>query len=98
MSFAYDGHGRQDRWTFPSTMRPSNYDDSSQAAALATAGAVNPNDYEEYGYDAAGNRLTHRKRDGSVLAFQYDNLNRLIRKTVPERAGLDPSPRLPHRQ
>ena len=86
----YDGHGRQDRWTFPSTTRPTGYDDTSQATALATAGSVNPGDYEEYGYDAAGNRTSLRKRDGSTLAYQYDNLNPMIFKAVPERAGLDP--------
>ena len=32
-----------------------------------------------------------RKRDGSVLGYQYDNLNRMTRKIVPERSGLDPS-------
>lgn len=82
----YDGHMRQDRWTFPSTTRPTAYDDSTPAAALASAGIVNPGDYEEYSYDAAGNRLTWRKRDGSVLSYQYDNLNRLLVKIVPERA------------
>jgi RHS repeat-associated protein len=84
----YDGHGRQDRWTFPSAARAAAYDDATQATALATAGAVNPADYEQYGYDAAGNRTSFRKRDGSVLTFGYDNLNRMILKTVPERAGL----------
>jgi YD repeat-containing protein len=29
-----------------------------------------------------------RKRDGSTLTYQYDNLDRLIVKVVPERAGL----------
>jgi RHS repeat-associated protein len=86
----YDRHMRQDRWTFPSTTRPSAYNDADPVSALATAGAVNPADYEEYSYDANGNRLTHRKRDGSVLTFTYDNLNRVISKVVPERAGLDP--------
>ena len=73
----YDGHMRQDRWTFPSANGPP--------------GTVNAADYEEYSYDAAGNRLSHRKRDGSVINYQYDDLNRLLRKTVPERAGLDPA-------
>jgi RHS repeat-associated protein len=86
----YDRHMRQDRWTFPSTTRPGAYSDADPVSALATAGAVNPADYEEYSYDANGNRLTHRKRDGSTLTFTYDNLNRMISKVVPERAGLDP--------
>ena len=53
-------------------------------------GQVNAADYEEYGYDAVGNRTSLRKRDGSTLTFQYDNLNRMTVKVVPERAGLDP--------
>ncbi|HEY5713578.1 MAG TPA: RHS repeat-associated core domain-containing protein [Allosphingosinicella sp.] len=84
----YDGHGRQDRWTFPSTTRVSAFDDTTPATASATAGSVNAADYEEYGYDAAGNRISLRKRDGSVIAYQYDALNRMIVKQVPERSGL----------
>jgi RHS repeat-associated protein len=82
---SYDGFGRQHRWTFPSTTRPSAFDDSTQASALASAGAVNSADYEEYGYDLVGNRTSLRKRDGSTLSYQYDNLNRMIVKIVPER-------------
>lgn len=59
-------------WTFPSH----------------TPGLVNAADYEEYGYDPVGNRKTFRKRDGSTLAYDYDNLDRVIRKIVPERPGL----------
>jgi len=40
---------------------------------------------------SVGNRTSLRKRDGSVLTYQYDNLNRLIRKTVPTRTGLNPT-------
>jgi len=69
----YDGHGRQDRWTFPSP---------------TTAGTVNAADYEEYGYDNNGNRTSLRKRDGSTLTYTYDALNRVTVKVVPERAGL----------
>jgi YD repeat-containing protein len=54
--------------------------------ALATT--VNASDYEEYGYDADSNRTSLRKRDGSVLTFDYDALGRMVRKIVPERAGL----------
>ncbi len=55
-----------------------------------SVGVANPADYEEYGYDAAGNRTSHRKRDGSTLTFTYDNLNRMTVKVVPERAGSPP--------
>jgi RHS repeat-associated protein len=69
----YDGFDRQTHWYFPQATQ---------------TGAINLNDYELYQYDANGNRTSLRKRDGSTITYQYDNLNRVIRKTVPERAGL----------
>jgi RHS repeat-associated protein len=69
----YDAFGRQSRWIFPSKTSP---------------GVADPSDYEEYRYDANGNRTLLRKRDESVLTFQYDALNRMIAKFVPERPGL----------
>jgi RHS repeat-associated protein len=81
----YDGHGRQDRWTFPAAARPASFDDSTQATALATAGNVNAADHEDYEYDPNGNRTALIKRDGSRLAYSYDALNRMIVKVVPER-------------
>ena len=79
----YDGHGRQDRWTFPSTTGPSAYDDATQATALASAGSVNAADYEGYGYDPAGNRTALRHRAGNSTAFTYDHLNRLATRDRP---------------
>jgi len=72
-SMTYDGHDRQTRWIFPSK---------------TSVGSVDASDYEEYGYDANGNRTSLRKRDGSVLTYQYDALNRNTVKVVPERGGL----------
>jgi RHS repeat-associated protein len=69
----YDAFARQQRWVFPSK---------------TTAGVADQNDYEEYGYDPDGNRTSLRKRDGSVLTFRYDALDRMTAKIVPERAGL----------
>ncbi|MEA3061938.1 MAG: hypothetical protein QOJ94_1719 [Sphingomonadales bacterium] len=66
----WDGHDRQSRWIFPSN----------------TSGYANAADYEEYGYDENGNRTSLRKRDGTVLAFQYDALNRMTLKSVPTSA------------
>ena len=86
--YVYDGHDRLQRWYFPSTTRPAAYNDSTPAGALASAGSINSGDYEEYGYDANGNRTSLRKRDGSVLSYSYDALNRMTVKVVPERAGL----------
>jgi RHS repeat-associated protein len=52
---------------------------------------VPAHDYEQYGYDANSNRTTLRKRDGSTLTYDFDALNRVWRKIVPERSGLDSS-------
>ena len=75
----WDGFDRQRRWIFPSR--------TVDGVANAPT-ATNPGDYEEYLYDAAGNRISLRKRDGLTLTYQYDALGRMIRKTVPERTGL----------
>jgi len=73
----YDGHGRQTRWVFPHPTSP-----------LPTqTGAVNEGDFEAYTYDAAGNRTSLRKRDGTTITYQYDNLNRIRLKTVPQSAS-----------
>ena len=72
-SLTYDGFDRQVRWTFPSKMTP---------------GQVNTADYEEYGYDAAGNRTSLRKRDGRTITYAYDALNRLTTKVIPDGSGL----------
>jgi RHS repeat-associated protein len=72
-AYSYDGHDRLARWYF---------------ASKTTAGVASTTDYEEYGYDAAGNRTSLRKRDGSTLTYQYDALGRNTVKIVPERAGL----------
>ncbi|HEX8447968.1 MAG TPA: hypothetical protein VF652_00135, partial [Allosphingosinicella sp.] len=69
----YDGLDRQKRWIFPSKTVP---------------GSVDPSDYEEYGYDSNASRTSLRKRDGSILTYQYDAANRMSAKIVPERSGL----------
>lgn len=68
----YDGFNRLSQTTFPSpTVR----------------GQVNASDYEAYGYDANGNRTSLRKRDGVILTYAYDALNRVIQKRVPDPAS-----------
>jgi RHS repeat-associated protein len=79
----YDGHGRQDRWTLPSTTRAASFNDATPATALASAGAVNAADYEAYTYDPNGNRTNLRKRDGRNIVFAYDALGRVTSKTYP---------------
>ncbi|HYW17591.1 MAG TPA: hypothetical protein VE891_15740, partial [Allosphingosinicella sp.] len=64
----YDGFDRLQRWVFPSK---------------AATGAVDPADYEEYGYDPNGNRISLRKRDGRIVGYEHDSLNRLTIKYAP---------------
>ena len=63
--FGYDGHDRQIKWSFPDKLTP---------------GTVSATDYEYYGHDANGNRLSLRKRDAQVIYYNYDLLNRMSAK------------------
>ena len=61
-SYGYDKFGRLTTTTFPSPAKG--------------AGASNGGDYEQLGYDPAGNVVSRRLRDGQVLNYGYDALNR----------------------
>jgi RHS repeat-associated protein len=76
--YKYDGFDRLQCWIFPSTT----------TAGQVSGDCVTTGDYEKYTYDAAGNRVSLRKRDASTLTYTYDNLNRVITKIVPSRADL----------
>lgn len=65
----YDGFDRQARWVFPSKN---------------LLGQANGDDYEEYTYDAADNRILQRKRDGRTIKYTFDPLNRVKSKTFPQ--------------
>jgi RHS repeat-associated protein len=67
--YTWDGFDRLSKWNFPSSTTP---------------GTVSATDYEQYGYDAAGNRLSLKRRDGRTLTFTYDNLNRMLSKVIPD--------------
>jgi YD repeat-containing protein len=68
----YDGFDRLSKWRFP--------------VATLGAGTSSTTDYEQYGYDAIGNRTSLRKRDGVTITYAPDNLNRVRTKTVPASA------------
>lgn len=74
----FDGYDRQRRWIFPSPATPG----VANGTATSTTG-----DFEEYGYDAVGNRTSLRKRDGVTINYQFDVLNRVVVKTVPTSAS-----------
>jgi RHS repeat-associated protein len=48
-----------------------------------STGQINTADYEQYNYDDNGNRKWFRKRDGQILQYQFDALNRMKYKDVP---------------
>jgi RHS repeat-associated protein len=82
----YDGFDRLAASWFPSKTLPTGFNGSTQATALATAGATSSTDYEQYGYDLNGNRTNLRKRDGSTFGYGFDALNRMLSKggtTIP---------------
>ena len=47
-------------------------------------GAVSNTDYEGVQRDANGNVTLRRIRDGNLITYGYDNLNRLVSKTLPK--------------
>jgi RHS repeat-associated protein len=58
---------------------------------LPVSGSLSANsaDFESYTYDPNGNRKTVQKRDGQVIAYTFDNLNRQTVKHVPGTGTLD---------
>jgi RHS repeat-associated protein len=65
----YDGFDRLAKLRFPVATKGANQSSNS--------------DYEQYGYDDAGNRTSLRKRDAKTLTYTFDALNRVRVKTVP---------------
>jgi RHS repeat-associated protein len=93
---AYDGFDRQSYWYFPSKTRPAAFNPATPATADTSAGSVciigdvgcTP-DYEQYGYDANGNRTSLRKRDAQVITYSYDAVNRMSVKDIPGGTAAD---------
>ena len=63
---AYDGFNRLSSVEFP--------------LPTLGSGASNPSDMESYTYDASSNRKSVTKRDGLVISFDYDAINRMTYK------------------
>ncbi|KRA66169.1 hypothetical protein ASD79_02490 [Caulobacter sp. Root655] len=87
----YDGFDRLCRQEFPAVAvssavsngppAPPNQDYLACRATLAEAQAATGGDFEEYGYDANGNKTWQRKRDNGGLSYTYDALNRMTIKS-----------------
>lgn len=78
-SYCYDGFGRLIEVRYPSTGTPG----TSPSCAAAPPGSLTGN-FEAYGYDASNNVTSTILRDGRIVNFQYDALNRLRFRDVPD--------------
>jgi RHS repeat-associated protein len=94
-TYEYDGYDRLIAWRFPGKTNGTVSAACNLGAISEVGGITGPadarsasDDCEKYSYDRNGNRAKLVKRDGSVLTYQYDALNRNTVKIVPERAGL----------
>jgi len=74
-SYTYDLYNRLIRTNFPATS--------------IGAQASNANDFEQYGYDANGNRTSLRLRSGETIAYQFDALDRMAVKDLPGGTSSD---------
>ena len=74
-----DGEGNKTSYIYDTfdRLRRTVYPDDS------TAGISNSADYEELSYDASSNIIARRLRDGQVIGYGYDALDRLIFKDLP---------------
>ncbi len=70
----YDGFDRVSQVQYPSP---------------TSAGTSNTADYEQYGYDAASNLTSLRRRDGTTISLSYDLLNRQTTGLRGESIGYD---------
>jgi RHS repeat-associated protein len=69
-TYTYDGFDRLKKIAYPVAGKGQH---SSNTSAL----------YTEYGYDDNDNRTSERRRDGQMVGFVYDKLNRMQSKTLP---------------
>ncbi len=74
-TYVYDGYDRLSQTRYPVTTQG--------------AGTSSTSDYEQLTYDANSNVTQRRLRDGQVIGFSYDNLNRVTVKDVPAGQNWD---------
>jgi RHS repeat-associated protein len=67
-TYEYDGHDRLLRTRFPDKV---------------TKGISSSTDYEQFTYDNNGNTTQRRLRDGQLVGFTFDALNRVTYKDLP---------------
>ena len=100
-SYSYDGYDRLIAWAFPSRTAPGTSapctigtvneapDTFGATVAGPSAARASGDDCEKYAYDANGNRARLMKRDGNVIRYAYDALNRNVIKDIPGGTASD---------
>jgi RHS repeat-associated protein len=73
-TYEYDGHDRLWKVRFPSQSSP---------------GSSSISDYEQLGYDENANVRSIRRRNGQVVGYEFDLLNRKTLKDLPSSGGED---------
>ncbi|MBW3655445.1 MAG: phycobilisome rod-core linker polypeptide, partial [Gemmatimonadetes bacterium] len=96
---AYDAEGRLEavrRWSRPDVnaidtiITRWRYDAAGRAVAEIAPGSGSTVEYSDSrAYDPAGNAVAVRTRRGHTIRMEYDALNRLVRRTIPE-VSFDP--------
>ncbi len=95
-AYSYDGFDRQVAWLFPSktvsgTTAPCTIGTISEASGITGPAETSStgDDCEKYAYDRGGNRAKLMKRDGQVIRYSYDVLNRRAVKDIPGGTAID---------
>lgn len=89
--FQYDGHDRL-RFTYfphPTTGARCTQPGTATGTPSCASGQTYDPTYERYDLDAHGNRTGLRGRDGQVIAFTFDALNRQTLKDIPGGTASD---------
>lgn len=69
-TYEYDGFDRRTKTIYPSLTKGANTSNASDYDQIAA-------------FDANGNVTSRRLRDGQIISYAYDHLNRLTLKTLP---------------
>lgn len=89
----YDGFDRLCRLSFPVATVGQNQSNTPSVACRISATLAydsgTSGDFEEYRYDQASNRSWSRRRDGKVIHYTYDALNRETLKDIPDTTSDD---------
>lgn len=90
VSYVYDANNRiSDETDANGNVTHLTYDSMSRLEYMyfpskTTAGTYSVTDFEKYGYDDNGNRTSLRKRDGRIIQYSFDALNRVWLEDLPD--------------